>query len=55
MGESKMRVIVSIVFRKNLAHLAILVALVLGVGVSLVIAQVPTGSIVGTVVDPHKV
>jgi Carboxypeptidase regulatory-like domain len=48
-----MSIFVSILFRKTFTYLAILVGFVLGVGGSLVMAQVPTGSIVGTVVDPQ--
>jgi Carboxypeptidase regulatory-like domain len=42
---------VSVLLQESFFSLAILVGLVLGVGGSLVMAQVPTGSIVGTVVD----
>jgi len=46
-----MSIFVSILFRKTITYLVILLAFVLGAGGSLLMAQVPTGSIVGTVVD----
>ena len=48
-----MSLFVSVLFRKTFTYLIISVGLLLGVGGSLVLAQVPTGSIVGTVVDPQ--
>jgi hypothetical protein len=48
-----MRLIPSVSFLKSVYFLAILIGLVLGAGGDLAMAQVPTGSIVGTVVDPQ--